>query len=145
MASRRGILLAAAVLACAVASGCGSDAERSAPPPPKLPFETAQRLATESDSVATALAAGDPCGALDAAERLRVDAIEAINMGRVPAAFREELLSAVNDLPSRIECIREEDEDDGRGRGEDKDKDKGKGKDKDKDKDKRKDGGKEDD
>jgi hypothetical protein len=130
MASKPGIRTVAVVMAAGIVAGCGSDAERPAPPAPKLPFEIARRLATDSDRVAAALDAADPCGALDAAQGLQRDAVEAINAGRVPAPFREELLSAVNDLVNRIECVPEEDDDErGRGKG----KGKGKGKDKGKD------------
>lgn len=61
-------------------------------------------LAARSDAVAAALAAGNGCGALAAAQRLQRDTIAAINAGRVSTAFQEELVSAVNDLASRVTC-----------------------------------------
>jgi hypothetical protein len=91
-------------VAALCAGGCGSRHERVAPPP-KLPAPIAQSLAAESDAVAQALAAGDSCSALAAAGQLRQQTIAAINGGRVPAVFQEQLLSAVNDLGSRIACI----------------------------------------
>ena len=95
----------ATTLLCALAvAGCGSGSERTAPPP-KLPATIASSLAAHSDTVAQALAAGDSCAALAAAERLQQDAITAINAKRVPAAFQEQLASSVSDLVSRIRCV----------------------------------------
>jgi hypothetical protein len=95
-----GVLTTAALLA-----GCGSQARRTAPPPPKLPATLAEQLAARSDAVAARLDAGDGCGALDEARRLQQQAIGAINGRRVPAAFQEGLLAATNDLVARISCV----------------------------------------
>jgi hypothetical protein len=114
------------VLASAALAGCGSGAELP-PPPPRLSVAIAEPLAARSDQVVELLVAGDACGALEEARRLQQDAVQAINEGRVPAAFQEHLGTAVNDLAGRIQCIappEEDDEERGRGKG----KDKGKGK-----------------
>jgi hypothetical protein len=89
----------------ALLAGCGDQARRTAPPPPKLPVALAEQLATHSDAVAAKLDAGDGCGALDEARALQRQAIGAINGRRVPAAFQESLLAATNDLVARISCV----------------------------------------
>jgi hypothetical protein len=119
----------AIVLASAALAGCGSGAELP-PPPPKLSVAIAEPLAARSDKVAELLVAGDACGALEEARRLQQDAVEAINEGRVPAAFQELLGTAVNDLAGRIRCVappQEDDEERGRGKGKGKGKKHGEG------------------
>jgi hypothetical protein len=91
-------------LAALVLGGCGSGAQRAAPPPPRLPADVATRLASRSDAIVRLLAARDGCGALAAAATLQKEAIAAINSGRVPARFQEPLLGAANDLSRRIHC-----------------------------------------
>jgi bacterioferritin-associated ferredoxin len=100
---RLAFVMAAAAALCL--SGCGSSPSERAAPPPKLPAPVAQTLAARSDEVAQALAAGDSCGALDAAHQLQQETIAAINARRVSAAFQEHLLTTVNDLASRIGCV----------------------------------------
>jgi hypothetical protein len=86
--------LAVLTLAAVAAAGCGSSHRTSPPAAPKLPRTLAQRLATESDAVASALARGDNCGAARLAERLRTEATASI--ARVPRALQEPLSSGVN-------------------------------------------------
>jgi hypothetical protein len=62
-------------------------------------------LASRSDEVAQALDGGDHCRALSLAQQLQQETVAAINAGRVPAAFQEQLGSTVGDLVSRIRCI----------------------------------------
>jgi hypothetical protein len=100
----RRIDLVAALVAALVLAGCGSGEQRRAAPQPKLPRTVATELAARSDHVAVALDGGDPCRALQEAERLQQDTIRAINDRRVPAPFQEQLGAAVNDLVSRIQC-----------------------------------------
>lgn len=95
---RRFLILAAAAVATA---GCGSSSHRdAAPATPKLPRVLAQRLASESDAVAAAVARGDGCGAKQAAAQLRADANASI--GRIPAAYRESLSSGVNTVVAQV-------------------------------------------
>jgi hypothetical protein len=95
-----------AALAAAVGlAGCGSSATPRTAPPPKLPAAVATPLATRSDEVAQALAAGDACRAASLAQQLQQETLASINAGRVPAPFQEHLASAANDLVSRIQCI----------------------------------------
>jgi hypothetical protein len=125
-----------------LAAGCGGEEHR---PAPLLPAAVAADLAARSDSVAARLEEQDDCGARSEAQRLQSDAIAAVNAGRVPHAFQEELLASVNALVEAIECVppppatEEEDEekeaeekddekdDEGRGKGKDEKKGKGKG------------------
>ena len=86
-------------------AGCGSGSEQRAAPQPKLPAAIASALASRSDEVAQALAGGDDCRALSLAQQLQQETIAAINAGRVPAAFQEQLGSTVGDLVSRIQCV----------------------------------------
>lgn len=117
----------AIVLASAALAGCGSGAEVP-PPPPKLSVAVAEPLAARSDKVAELLVVGDTCGALEEARRLQQDSVQAINEGRVPAAFQEHLGTAVNDLAARIQCVAPPEEaDEERGRGKDKGKKHGEG------------------
>jgi hypothetical protein len=95
---------ALAFCVCLLAAGCGGRTA-SAPPPPRLPHPLAQRLAAASDGVASALAAGDACAALDRATALQHTVIAAINGHRVPPVFQEPLLGAVNSLAERIRCV----------------------------------------
>ena len=98
---RRGALLLA-VLALA---GCGGRAAAPPPkPPPKLPAALARFWASEAQTVASSLAAGDGCTAKQAAMLLRTSVVQAIDARRVPARYQETLLATVNALPQRIGC-----------------------------------------
>ena len=55
--------------------------------------------------MAQALAGGDDCRALSLAQQLQQETIAAINAGRVPGGFQEQLGSTVGDLVSRIQCV----------------------------------------
>jgi len=84
-------------------AGCGS--ERAAPPTqPRLPHALASAWRSETDSVAAALGAGDRCLAQRRAASLQRSVIAAVNARRLASAFQEPLVSAVNDLASRIRC-----------------------------------------
>ena len=123
--TRRPELAAALVVALCLA-GCGSGSERRAAPQPKLPAPVASALASRSDEVAQALAGGDLCRALTLAQQLQRETIAAINAGRVPTAFQEQLGSTVGDLVSRIQCVPPaKPPDDGKHKGKHKKKHKG--------------------
>lgn len=85
-------------------SACGG-AKHSATPPPTLSRSLGSSLAAQSDAVASALAAGNSCGALTLAHRLQQRTIAAINEGRVAAGLQEQLSSAVNGLVTRVQCV----------------------------------------
>jgi hypothetical protein len=97
--------LGAALAAALCLAGCGSGSERRVAPQPKLPAPVASALASRSDEVAQALAGGDHCRALTLAQQLQDETIAAVNAGRVPGAFQEQLGSTVADLVSRIQCV----------------------------------------
>jgi hypothetical protein len=78
-------------------AGCGGSAPtRTAKPPPRIPAQVAQQLAADADAVASA----QGCAARAPAVKLRIDAINAV--ARVPERYREQLMSAANDVVSRI-------------------------------------------
>ena len=111
-----------AVLAAALSlAGCGSGSDERAAPQPKLPSPVAAALASRSDEVAQTLTAGDSCRALKLAQQLQQETVAAINAGRVPAPFQEQLGSTVGDLVSRIRCVPDvKPHDSGKRKGKDK-------------------------
>jgi hypothetical protein len=111
-------------------SACGGT-QHAAPPPPTISRSLASSLATQSDAVAAALAAGDSCRALTLARTLQRRTIAAINQHRVDAALQEQLASAVNALVARVHCapppvapVHEDKHDEEHGRGKHKGHDK---------------------
>jgi hypothetical protein len=101
----RPLEVCAAALAALCLSGCGAGAKRAAPHPPKLPRDVATSLATRSDAVAAALAAGDGCRALSLARTLQAETVGAINARRVPPRLQEQLSGSVNELVARVTCV----------------------------------------
>jgi hypothetical protein len=67
-----------------------------------LPRPLAERLATQSEAVADALAADDTEAAKAAAEKLRSDFVAAVNAGQVPPELQEELGNAVQLLAEDV-------------------------------------------
>jgi hypothetical protein len=118
---RRTVVWFAAVLA---AAGCGG-AERATettPPRPTIPREVADDLAARSEAIAEALDAGDVCTAAVRADELNHATIGAINEGKVPRAFQEDLQARANELVNTINCpppptTTEEDDKGGEGKG----------------------------
>jgi outer membrane murein-binding lipoprotein Lpp len=82
-------------------AGCGSAAPtRTTKPPSRIPADVAQKLAADAD----ALASTHGCAARNAAVRLQTDVIAGV--GRIPERYREQLMSAANDVVSRVpECL----------------------------------------
>jgi hypothetical protein len=97
--------LGAALLAALCLAGCGGGSGHRAAPQPKLPRTVALALASRSDEIAAALAGEDSCHAFTAARKLQQETVASINAGNIPAAFQEDLGSAVADLVSRIRCV----------------------------------------
>lgn len=60
-------------------------------------------LAERSDLVARKLDSGDPSGAEHQAGRLQAQMIDAVNAGRIPRRFQEELGAAVASLLASID------------------------------------------
>jgi hypothetical protein len=119
--------LGAALAAALFLAGCGGGSKPRVAPQPKLPQPIAVALASRSDRIAEALAAGDPCRALGAAQQLQRETVAAINAGRVPGPFQEHLGSTVGDLVARIRCVRQGagEEDNGKHKGKEKKKHEG--------------------
>ena len=97
--------LGAALAAVLYLAGCAGGSEHRAAPQSRLPQPVAAALASRSDEVARALTAGDPCGAHGLALQLQRETLAAINAGRIPGAFQEQLGSTVVDMVSRIQCV----------------------------------------
>lgn len=95
-----------------VLAGCGSSTPtRTTKPPPRIPADLAQQLAADADAVAAATG----CPARKAVVKLQTDAIASV--GRIPQRYREQLMSSVNDVVSRVpECLPPEREH-GKGKG----------------------------
>lgn len=99
MRSRSAWLVASS---CAVVvAGCGSSSPtRTTKPPPRIPHDVAQRLAADADAIATT----SGCAARNAAVKLQTDVIAVV--GRIPQRYQEQLMSAANDVVSRVpECV----------------------------------------
>lgn len=101
-----------------------------------LPPALVEELAAASETVASELDGGDACAARASADKLQERTIAAINAGRVPARYQEELTASVGALAASIECMPapppvpddEEDEDEAEERDDDEPKGKGRGK-----------------
>jgi hypothetical protein len=116
--------LGAALVAALCLAGCGSGADQrpAAPRAPRLPRALAAELASQSDAIAHALDAGDPCRASSLAQALQAHTIAAINARHIAASLQEPLASTVTDLATRIRCTPPTEQEPGHG------KKKGKGK-----------------
>ena len=119
----RSVWLTACSAALAVAvGGCGgNDSERQVAGP-KIEGAVANELASLSDEVARQLEDGDSCAARETAARLRDGVTEAINDGKVPDVYLEDLSGVVNEIEAQIpECAASppppDDGDTGKGKG----------------------------
>jgi hypothetical protein len=131
----RSVWLTACSGALAVAlAGCGGtdEAAETEAQGPRIESAIANELAAISEEIADRLESGDRCGAADSAARLRDGVTAAINDGKVPTAYLEDLSGLANELTFEVQpCAEpaappEEDEDDdddeskGKKKGEDK-------------------------
>ena len=96
----------AVVLALAGCGGATPTQTESA----AIPRSVADRLAAQSESIAAAWEAGDTCGAAQQADDLKHAADDAIRAGDIPAAYQDELESAVVNLQNTANCTEEGDE-----------------------------------
>lgn len=123
--------------ACSAAlalAGCGGQEEQEPEVAgPRIEQATANELADLSDEVADRLDSGDSCGAAESAALLRERLTAAINEGKVPEAYLEELSGAANELELGVPSCNApppppdtDDEDDGKGKGKGKKRKKGK-------------------
>ena len=100
------LTVCSAVVAVALA-GCGGDEEQAEPEVvgPRIEQPIATELADLSDEVARQLESGDPCGARESAARLREGVTAAINEGKVPEVYLEDLSGLANEIEAQIpEC-----------------------------------------
>jgi hypothetical protein len=130
----RSVWLTACSGALAVAlAGCGGtdEAAETEAQGPRIESAIANELAAISEEIADRLESGDRCGAAESAARLRDDVTAAINDGKVPTVYLEDLSGLANELTFEVQpCAEpaappEEDEDDddeskGKKKGEDK-------------------------
>ena len=98
------VTLAAAVL---VLSACGSESRvESRAAPPRMARAVAAKLALRSDALAAALRRGDGCAATIQMHGLERQTRLAVNSGRIPVAFRNRLLGAVDRLAGEMpSCV----------------------------------------
>jgi hypothetical protein len=122
MKAMRPAALASLAVVLAVA-GCGG-ATPTQTKSAEIPRSVANRLAAQSESIAAAWEAGDECGAAQQADDLRHAADDAVASGDIPAAYQDELESAVVNLQNTANCVEEDDHED-QGKGEDEGKGKG--------------------
>jgi len=80
----------------ALLAGCGGHTAAPPPKPPRIPAAVAQELSADADAVAGL----SGCSAHDAATKFQTDTIKAIS--HVPARYREQLMSAANELAARV-------------------------------------------
>jgi len=89
-------------------AGCGGQEEQAEPEVegPRIERAIANELADLSDEVADRLDSGDSCGAAESAALLRERLTAAINEGKVPEAYLEDLSGAANELELGVpKCI----------------------------------------
>ena len=96
---------------------------------PRIESAVANDLAAVSEEIADRLESGDRCGAAEAAARLRDGVTAAINEGKVPEVYLEDLSGLANELSFAVQpCAATPppppDEDDDNGRGKKKGKEK---------------------
>jgi hypothetical protein len=115
----RALASLAVVLALAGCGGATPTQTESA----SIPRSVADRLAAQSESIAATWEAGDTCGAAKQADDLKHAADDAIRAGEIPAAYQDELESAVVNLQNTANCTEEGDEEEhgkGKAKGHDK-------------------------
>jgi len=96
------------------AVGCGSGSGSSqGDTTAAIPSSVASDLAAQSESIASALDAGDECGAAQQADDLRNAADEAIASGAIPTAYQSDLRTAVTSLQNLVNCPSPEDDNQG--------------------------------
>jgi hypothetical protein len=131
--TRRRSPLGLAALLLVIAGGCGGGGE-SAPPPsrPAIDPTVAEQLAATSDSIADSIDQGDVCHAAGLADDLNAQVSAAIDAGKVPQAFQDDLRARATELVNTVNCPppvqttpdQDDGDDNGNGKGKKKGKDK---------------------
>jgi hypothetical protein len=105
----RSVWLTACSGAIAVAlAGCGGNRTETnvEAPGPKIERAVAEQLAGLSDELAGSLESGDSCAASQTAAQLRASVTQAINDGKVPEVYLEDLSGLTNELEAQVpECV----------------------------------------
>ena len=96
-------ILSGAALVVVVAAGCGGAARPQRSALPGLPPALAQTWEGQASDIAVAASAGNSCRALQLANALRADVVA--SKDRVPSRLQPPLLSSVNALADRIQCV----------------------------------------
>jgi hypothetical protein len=94
----------AALTLSIVLAGCGGGSSTPAGQTAALPRAVADDLAAKSDEIVAALESGDQCGAAHHADELKDKVEAAIDDGRVPAAYRDELERTATELQNDVNC-----------------------------------------
>jgi hypothetical protein len=87
--------LAVALVGC---GGNGDGTETVAAAGPPIERAVAEELAGLSDEVARHMESGDSCAASEAAAKLREEVTAAINDGKIPAVYLEDLSGLANEI-----------------------------------------------
>ena len=109
----RALVSLVVVLALASCGGATPTQTESA----SIPRSVADRLAAQSESIAATWEAGDTCGAAKQADDLKHAADDAIRAGEIPAAYQDELESAVVNLQNTANCTEEGNNEEEHGKG----------------------------
>jgi hypothetical protein len=88
--------------ACLLLGACGGTTTKKS----SIQRATANRLASESESVAAALERGDSCAAASKAKTLHLRVANAIASGSIPQSLAASARSASSRLADRIACTR---------------------------------------
>jgi hypothetical protein len=94
------LLTACSALALAGCGGGEQQVERRTDTTPRIQRAIADRLAARSDSVASMLESGNPCGASAEAARLRAELNASV--GSIPDVYLEDLSGLVNEIKAQI-------------------------------------------
>ena len=118
-------------LALAACGGEQKEVEQRTVFGPTIERAVADRLASRSEKVASLLDSGEACAAKREADLLRNELTDAINDGKVPSLYLEDLSGVVNEIQAQIPlCAELERRDDEKGKGHGKGKKKKKKKEK---------------
>jgi hypothetical protein len=117
---------ACSALALGACGGDPNEVKQRTVAGPTIERAVAEGLASRSEKLASLLDSGEACGAKREADLLRNELTDAINDGKVPQLYLEDLSGVVNEIQAQIPlCAQPERRDDD---GENKGKGDGKGK-----------------
>jgi hypothetical protein len=100
----RATFLAIGIAAAALAGGCGGD-DAPSEPPPALAQRVGKTLSDRASEIAKRLEDGRRCAAADDVRELREVVERQAANDRIPEELREPLLTGVDALLGRIDCV----------------------------------------